>query len=229
MDESLFRILVMIQPEKIIIADDHPLFRQALLGTLKAKLTYTKWLEAQTIEELEQQLTNHNDSDLLLLDLNIPGAHGFNTLIHVRNHFPQIPVVIVSAHEDHDTISKAMSYGAAGFVPKSTPVDDIYSAIVAILSGNIWLPASFEQKQRDNNDKGIADRVASLTQQQYRILMMFAQGMLNKQIAYDLNVSEATIKAHATAIFRKLDVRNRTQAVIAIAQLNLTEAGFKQG
>lgn len=228
MNESLLRILVMIQPEKIIIADDHPLFRQALLGTLKAKLTYTTWLEAQTIVELERQLTDNNDSDLLLLDLNIPGAHGFNTLIHVRNHFPQIPVVIVSAHEDHDTISKAMSYGAAGFVPKSTPVDDIYSAIVAVLSGSIWLPESFEQKQRDNKDKGIADRVASLTQQQYRILMMFAQGMLNKQIAYDLNVSEATIKAHATAIFRKLDVRNRTQAVIAIAQLNLTEAGFKQ-
>ena len=218
----------MIQPEKIIIADDHPLFRQALLGTLKAKLTYTAWLEAQTIEELEQQLSNNNDSDLLLLDLNIPGAHGFNTLIHVRNHFPQIPVVIVSAHEDHDTISKAMSYGAAGFVPKSTPVDDIYSAIVAILSGDTWLPASFEQKQRDNSGGDIAERVASLTQQQYRILMMFAQGMLNKQIAYDLNVSEATIKAHATAIFRKLDVRNRTQAVIAIAQLSLTEAGFKQ-
>ena len=219
----------MIQPEKIIIADDHPLFRQALLGTLKAKLTYTIWLEAQTIEELEQQLTKNNDSDLLLLDLNIPGAHGFNTLIHVRNHFPQIPVVIVSAHEDHGTISKAMSYGAAGFVPKSTPVDDIYSAIVTVLSGNIWLPASFEQQQKDNSDGDIAERVASLTQQQYRILMMFAQGMLNKQIAYDLNVSEATIKAHATAIFRKLDVRNRTQAVIAIAQLNLTEAGFKQG
>ncbi len=219
----------MIQPEKIIIADDHPLFRQALLGTLKAKLTYTTWLEAQTIEELEQQLTSHNDSDLLLLDLNIPGAHGFNTLIHVRNHFPQIPVVIVSAHEDHDTISKAMEYGAAGFVPKSTPVDDIYSAIVAVLSGNTWLPASFEQVQNDNNESDIAERVASLTQQQYRILMMFAQGMLNKQIAYDLNVSEATIKAHATAIFRKLDVRNRTQAVIAISQLDLTEAGFQQG
>jgi len=218
----------MIQPEKIIIADDHPLFRQALLGTLKAKLTYTKWVEAQTIEELEQQLTNNHDSDLLLLDLNIPGAHGFNTLIHVRNHFPQIPVVIVTAHEDHSTINKAMSYGAAGFVPKSTPVDDIYSAIVAVLSGNIWLPASFEQKQRDNKDGDIADRVASLTQQQYRILMMFAQGMLNKQIAYDLNVSEATIKAHATAIFRKLDVRNRTQAVIAIAQLDLSEAGFQK-
>ena len=217
----------MIQPEKIIIADDHPLFRQALLGTLKAKLTYTTWLEAQTIEELDKQLVDHNNSDLLLLDLNIPGAHGFSTLIHVRNHFPQIPVVIVSAHEDHDTISKAMEYGAAGFVPKSTPVDDIYSAIIAVLSGNIWLPASFEQTQNGNSESDIAERVASLTQQQYRILMMFAQGMLNKQIAYDLNVSEATIKAHATAIFRKLDVRNRTQAVIVIAPLSLPEAGFQ--
>jgi DNA-binding NarL/FixJ family response regulator len=216
----------MIQPEKIIIADDHPLFRQALLGMLKTKLTCTKWLEAQTIKELEHQLSNNHDSDLLLLDLNIPGAQGFNTLIHVRNHFPKIPVVIVSAHEDHDTIGKAMSYGAAGFVPKSTPVDDIYSAIVAVLSGHIWLPASFEQKQK-NNHSNIAERVASLTQQQYRILMMFAQGMLNKQIAYDLSVSEATIKAHATAIFRKLDVRNRTQAVIAIAQLSIAEAEFQ--
>lgn len=226
MGQSLFRILVMIQPEKIIIADDHPLFRQALLGTLKAKLTYTTWLEAETIEELEQQLTAHNDSDLLLLDLNIPGAHGFNTLIHVRNHFPQIPVVIVSAHEDHDTINKSMEYGAAGFIPKSTPVNDIYAAIVAVLSGNIWLPASFEQTQGNNSKSNVAERVASLTQQQYRILMMFAQGMLNKQIAYDLNVSEATIKAHATAIFRKLDVRNRTQAVITIAQLDLSKASF---
>ncbi|SEL51074.1 two component transcriptional regulator, LuxR family [Colwellia chukchiensis] len=213
----------MMQPEKIIIADDHPLFRQALLGTLKLKLTQTLWLEAQTIAELEQQLSDHSDSDLLLLDLHIPGAIGFNTLIHVRNHFPQIPVVVVSAHEDHDTIHKAMGYGASGFIPKSTPVEDIYTAIGQVLLGNIWTPADYSAADltQDNND--IAERVASLTQQQYRILMMFAQGMLNKQIAYDLNVSEATIKAHATAIFRKLDVRNRTQAVIAIAQLDIAD------
>lgn len=213
----------MFQPEKIIIADDHPLFRQALLGTLKLKLTNTQWLEAQTIDELEQQLSDNTDSDLLLLDLHIPGAHGFNTLIHVRNHFPQIPVVVVSAHEDHETIHKSMGYGASGFIPKSTPVDDIYHAIQQVLLGNIWTPKAYNElaPMQDNND--IAERVASLTQQQYRILMMFAQGMLNKQIAYDLNVSEATIKAHATAIFRKLDVRNRTQAVIAIAQLDIAD------
>ncbi|ARD44469.1 response regulator transcription factor [Colwellia sp. PAMC 21821] len=213
----------MIQPEKIIIADDHPLFRQALLGTLKLKLTQTQWLEAQTIAELEQHLRDTPDSDLLLLDLHIPGAHGFNTLIHVRNHFPQIPVVVVSAHEDHETIHKSMGYGASGFIPKSTPVEDIYNAIQQVLLGNIWTPAAYNESapMQDNND--IAERVASLTQQQYRILMMFAQGMLNKQIAYDLHVSEATIKAHATAIFRKLDVRNRTQAVIVIGQLDLSD------
>ena len=217
----------MIQPQKIIIADDHPLFRQALLGTLKNKLIQTQWLEAETIAELDQQLQNNNDSDLLLLDLNIPGAHGFSTLIHVRNHFPQIPVVIVSAHEDQKTISKAMKYGAAGFVPKSTPVDDIFNAIVTVLSGEIWLPKTFQGTSENLEVTDVAERVASLTQQQYRILTMFAQGLLNKQIAYDLNVSEATIKAHATAIFRKLDVRNRTQAVIAIAQLDLSEARFE--
>ncbi|MEW6983770.1 response regulator [Colwelliaceae bacterium 6471] len=216
----------MVQPEKIIIADDHPLFRQALLDTLKAKLTETNWLEAQTIDELDALLAQHQDSDLVLLDLNIPGAHGFNTLIHVRTHYPQIPVVIVSAYEDHDTISKAMNYGAAGFIPKSTPVDSIYTAILQVLSGELWLPETFQQESMQIDHADIAERVATLTQQQYRILMMFAQGMLNKQIAYDLNVSEATIKAHATAIFRKLNVRNRTQAVIAISQLDLNDSGF---
>ena len=217
----------MIQPQKIIIAEDHPLFRQALLGALKPKLISTNWLEAETITELEQLLQDNGDSDLLLLDLNIPGAHGFSTLIHVRNHYPQIPVVVISAHEDHVTISKAMRYGAAGFVPKSTPVDNILSAIMTVLSGDIWLPELFQNSREDHEKCDVASRVASLTQQQYRILMMFAQGLLNKQIAYDLHVSEATIKAHATAIFRKLDVRNRTQAVIAIAQLDLSDSGFK--
>jgi len=213
----------MFQPEKIIIADDHPLFRQALLATLEVKFRQTQWLEAQTIEQLEQQLNENTDSDLVLLDLNIPGAHGFNTLIHVRNHFPQIPVVMISAHEDNDTIRKAMEYGAAGFVPKSTPVETIIYAIQQVLVGEVWLPDSIELASTGDDESMIAERVASLTQQQYKILMMFAQGLLNKQIAYDLNVSEATIKAHATAIFRKLNVRNRTQAVIAIAPLNVSE------
>lgn len=216
----------MIQPDKIIIADDHPLFRQALLGTLTPKFSNTTWLEAQTIEELNEHLGQHKDSDLVLLDLNIPGAHGLNNLVHIRTHFPQIPVVIVSAHEDNDTIGKALELGAAGFIPKSTSIDEIYNAIIKVLSGQIWVPEKYKPSKDGNPHQDIAERVASLTQQQHRILMMFAEGLLNKQIAYDLNVSEATIKAHATAIFRKLNVRNRTQAVIAIGQLDLQESGF---
>jgi DNA-binding NarL/FixJ family response regulator len=211
----------MVEPDKIIIADDHPLFRQALLETLKAKLPTATWQQAETVDQLNEVLTGHSDADLLLLDLNIPGAHGFNTLIHVRNHFPHIPVVVVSAYEDNDTIAKAMEYGACGFVPKSTPVDAIFQAITQVLMGELWTPANFQPPEQAPSD--IAERVASLTQQQHKILMMFAEGMLNKQIAYDLHVSEATIKAHATAIFKKLDVRNRTQAVIAISQLDFSE------
>ena len=211
----------MIQPDKIIIADDHPLFRQALLETLKARMPLSIWYQAETVAELNKVLLVQQDADLLLLDLNIPGAHGFNTLIHARNHFPQIPVVVVSAYEDDDTIAKAMEFGASGFVPKSTPVDDIFSAIQIVLNGDLWTPKDFKSPSSEHCE--IATRVASLTQQQHKILMMFAEGMLNKQIAYDLDVTEATIKAHATAIFKKLNVRNRTQAVIAISQLDLAE------
>lgn len=214
----------MIQPKKIIIADDHPLFRQALLSMLQTKFLQTQWLEAQTIEALEQQLKNNNNSDLVLLDLHIPGAHGFNTLIHIRSHYPHIPVVVISAFEDNETMNKAMEYGAAGFIPKSTPVDNIFEAINQILLGNIWLPEKFSRlDKKQKNSSEITQQIASLTQQQHRILMMFAQGLLNKQIAYELHVSEATIKAHATAIFKKLNVRNRTQAVIALGTLDISQ------
>ncbi|MFT4924258.1 MAG: DNA-binding NarL/FixJ family response regulator [Phenylobacterium sp.] len=212
----------MIAPEKILIADDHPLFRRALLEILKSKLSATQWLEAQTVAELEALLHDHSEADLLLLDLNIPGAHGFNTLIHVRSHFSQIPVVVVSGYEDNDTIAKSMEYGAAGFIPKSTPVEQIVEAIEKVLMGELWTPND-EYLSVASALSDMAERVASLTGQQYRILMMFAEGLLNKQISYELSVSEATIKAHASAIFRKLDVRNRTQAVIAISQLDLSQ------
>ncbi|WDE12411.1 response regulator transcription factor [Thalassomonas haliotis] len=211
----------MFQPDKIIVADDHPLFRQALLETLKTRMPSSAWFQAETVEQLNQVLSAQQDADLLLLDLNIPGAHGFNNLIYARNHYPQIPVVVISAYEDNDTIAKAMEFGASGFVPKSTPVEDIFSAIQAVLAGQLWTPQGFKSPVSEHCD--IAARVASLTQQQHKILMMFALGLQNKQIAYDLDVTEATIKAHATAIFKKLNVRNRTQAVIAISQLDLAE------
>ena len=216
----------MLQPETILIADDHPLFRKALLETLKKELNDTNWLEAETVEQLHQQLNKNADIDLLLLDLNIPGAHGFNTLVYIRQNHPQIPVVIVSAYEDNDTINQAMSHGASGFIPKSTPVELIYQAIRTVFSGEIWTPENVTMQSNQNTKSEVATRIASLTPQQYKILMMFAEGLLNKQIAYDLNVSEATIKAHATAIFKKLNVRNRTQAVITLNELDINSPTF---
>jgi len=210
---------------KIIIADDHPLFRQALLQTLKAKLSKVDWVEAQTVEQLSDVLANQGDAELLLLDLNIPGAHGFNTLIKIRGQYPQLPVVVVSAHEDDDTVIKAMQFGAAGFVPKSTSVELIIKAIEQVLRGNTWLPEHINlNRVADKSD--IGERITTLTPQQHKILLMFADGLLNKQIAHQLSLSEATIKAHATAIFRKLNVLNRTQAVIAIGQLEVGSSSF---
>ena len=218
----------MFLPDKVIIADHHPLFRQALLATLKQRMTTTVGLQAETVEELDQLLIKETDADLLLLDLNIPGAHGFNTLIHVRQHFPEIPVVVVSAYEDIDTINKAMSYGASGFVPKSTDVNTIFTAINQVLSGELWTPEAFNTIDASDSKAEMAERIASLTKQQYKILLMLAEGLLNKQIAYDLRVSAATIKVHVTAIFRKLKVNNRTQAVISLGQLDLKEDDFSQ-
>ncbi len=212
-------------PRKIIIADDHPLFRQALLQILTAKLPNVIWIEAQTIEQLNDSLQQHQDADLLLLDLNIPGAHGFNTLIKVRSQRSQIPVVVISAHEDEDTVVKAMEFGASGFVPKSTPVELIFKAIRAVLKGETWIPEHINLKRGASNSD-IGERIRSLTPQQHKILLMFADGLLNKQIAHQLSLSEATVKAHATAIFRKLNVLNRTQAVIAIGQLEVGSTSF---
>ena len=209
----------MFEPQVGIIADDHPLFRQALLATLEQSFKTTQWQQAETVEELDKVLKQYTDADLLLLDLDIPGAHGFNTLIHVRQHFPQIPVIVISAYEDTDTISNAMSYGASGFIPKSTDVSKIIEAINQVLMGELWTPIDLAEANDQTCKSQVAEKIASLTPQQYKILLMFSEGLLNKQIAYDLNVSEATIKAHATAIFRKLGVTNRTAAVVMLSQV----------
>lgn len=216
----------MFDNMKIILADDHPLFRQALTITLKSHFSGAEIFGAQTIPELEQHLQNVNDADLLLLDLDIPGAQGFNSLITVRRSYPDLGVVIISGFEDKETIHKAMSFGAAGFIPKSTPVPEMIVAIKEVLNGKLWTP--------DGEFNGNAlvpstdDKIASLTPKQHKILLMFADGLLNKQIAYELGLSESTIKSHASTIFLKLGVRNRTQAVIMLNELQLSQGTFGQ-
>jgi DNA-binding NarL/FixJ family response regulator len=212
----------MSERYKIIIADDHPLFRSALRQALGNAYPDTHWLEAESAETLQQTLDENSQLDLIILDLQMPGSHGYSTLIHLRSHYPAIPVVVISAYEDTKTIAKAMHYGSCGFIPKSTSMDDLGSALDLILQGETWLPNGLDLSKENISENGdFANRLSDLTPQQYKVLQMFGEGLLNKQIAYDLDVSEATIKAHATAIFRKLNVRNRTQAVIALAQLEI--------
>ncbi|MBL1377545.1 response regulator transcription factor [Zobellella iuensis] len=202
----------------IIIADDHPLFRNALHQAVQLAVEGAQLQEVDSIDNLMQLLTEVEDVDLLLLDLKMPGASGFSGLAQLRNQYPDLPVVVVSASEEPAVVQQAMRFGALGFIPKSAPMRTLVSALNSILEGDTWFPEgiSLEDAPADH----LAERLASLTPQQYKVLTMLSEGKLNKQIAYELEVSEATIKAHVTAIFRKLGVKNRTQAVIALSQLD---------
>ena len=209
--------------QHIIIADDHPLFRAALRQAVSQAVPDAEVAEVESIKALQAAVEKKPDADLVLLDLNMPGAHGFSGLVFMRGQYPGLPVVVVSGSEDLQVMRRSIDYGASGFIPKSAPLPEITDAIQAVLEGDMWLPdgvaEKLEQTQAENTD--FSEKLASLTPQQFRVLGMLAEGMLNKQIAYDLDVSEATIKAHITAVFRKLGVRNRTQAVIAIQQMEL--------
>ena len=203
---------------RIIIADDHPLFRNALQLAVSQAVAGAAVQEVDCIEQLMALLAEQGEVDLLLLDLKMPGASGFSALASLRHLYPDLPVVMVSATEDPAVVQQAMHFGAMGFIPKSTPLPMMTHALHAILAGDTWFPAgiSLSEAPADN----IAERLASLTPQQFKVLSMLSEGKLNKQIAFELAVSEATVKAHVTAIFRKLNVKNRTQAVIAMSQIS---------
>lgn len=211
----------------ILIVDDHPLFRHALMQAIRHCMPQVQIHETATVKELYDYLERGDEPDLVLLDLNLPGASGFSALVHVRAQYPSIPVIVVSAHEETTIIQRAIAHGAMGYIPKSANPNLIGEAIQNVLDGDIWLPANlppYSHKDICSADETVlAERIQSLTPQQFRVLMMVAEGLLNKQIAYELDVSEATIKAHVTAIFRKLNVQNRTQAVLAISALKIDE------
>jgi len=213
----------MTLAHKIVIADDHPLFRTALQQALKQLVPQADIVQAESLPQLQTQVEAHQDADLILLDLNMPGAHGFSGLVFLRSHYPEIPVVVVSACEDPAIMCQAVVHEAAGYIVKSSSMEDISGAIGSVLNGDIYLPPQARQHSHspDPVSLDLAERLASLTPQQFRVLTMMSEGMLNKQIAYDLEVSEATIKAHVTAIFRKLGVRTRTQAVIAVQSMDI--------
>ena len=208
---------------KVIVADDHPLFREALGLALQKALGGVDIVEAGNMAELERVSREHEQADLVLLDLHMPGVQGFSALIYLRAHHPELPVCIISANDSPVVMQRAMDHGAAAFIHKSASVDEIRDALQCVLAGDIWYPSELDTTTNGTHHEelDIAERIGELTPQQFRVLMMVAEGLLNKQIAWELDISEATVKAHMTAIFRKLGVSNRTHAVLLTQRLSV--------
>ena len=209
---------------KFLIVDDHPLFREALASAIDKAFESSVLLEASSIPETLERIGEHDDIDLVLLDLNLPGTIGFGGLLTLRTQFPKLPIVVVSGTEERRIVAEALSYGVVGFIPKSAPKSMLRSAIEETLDGGVFLPPSYQNLEAGEGDgtvgdKDLAKRLASLTPQQFRVLQMLTEGKLNKQIAYELGVGETTVKAHVSAILRKLKVYSRTQAVIKARNL----------
>lgn len=204
----------------IIIADDHPLVREALGQALRQAMTGVAIIGASDLDEARAALDAQESVDLLILDLDMPGMDGFSGLASVRASHPAVPVAIVSSTREPAVMRRAIEFGAAAFVPKSAALDTVASALQAVLDGEVWLPAEAggEDEELPND---FARRIADLTPQQLRVLTLLRQGKLNKQIAHELSVGEATVKAHVTAILKKLGVRSRTQAVIAARHFSI--------
>jgi len=201
----------------ILIADDHPLLRSAVVQSLRQSLPLAQVREVASAEALAEALDAHPDVDLVLLDLTMPGAHGFSALLHVRGSHPDIPVVILSSNDHPRVIRRAQQFGAAGFIPKSAPAETIGEAVQAVLDGGLWFPAM--AAERSEADALLASRLAQLTPQQFRVLLCLADGLLNKQIAYELGLAENTVKVHVTAILKKLECHSRTQAAVLVKAL----------
>jgi len=201
----------------LLVADDHPLFRAALIQVLHARFPRFQALEAASAATLDKALQEHPEVELVLLDLAMPGARGFSSLLHVRGGYPEIPVVVVSSNEHPRVIRRAQQFGAAGFIPKSAPAEDMAAAIEAVLAGDSWFPPM--AAERSEADAALAARLAQLTPQQFRVLLYMADGLLNKQIAHELGLAENTVKVHVTAILKKLECYSRTQAAVLVKSL----------
>lgn len=202
----------------VLIADDHPMVRRALAETVVEVMPVpVRVVEAGSFAEIEAVLEGQ-PVDLMLLDLSIPGANGFGGLATLRASFPAVPVIMVSANEDPGVIRQAMEFGASAYLPKSTPLSRIGDAIEAVLAGGVWFPEGAGEVS-----VAALSPVSDFTPQQIRVALLLAEGKLSKQIAFDLAIAEATVKAHLSQIFRKLKVQSRTQAVIAIRALGLLD------
>ena len=213
-----------MSPAKVIIADDHPLFRSALKHAIVECIDDAGTLEADNFSELLTAIEATPSLEIVFLDLHMPGNDGFTGLTQLQNHYPDLVVIMVSSDDNDETMQKAINFGAAAFIPKSADLTTIASAIDTVLAGDIWLPELIEKNENQQvalANQRLAKQLAQLTPQQYVVLTKVADGQLNKQIAYDLNIKETTVKKHVSAILEKLEVNNRTLAGLAYQQLML--------
>src|SRR5215467_4690381 len=207
---------------RMVIADDHPLFRGALREAVSGLFEDVEIAEAGSFDDVTKLLERGAEVDLILLDLAMPGVRGFSGLMYLRAQYPSVPIVVVSANDDPAVIRRCMDFGALGFIPKTLGIEIMRGAITRVFEGGVWTPPDINLGAgADAETTDLLTRLTSLTPQQVRVLMMLSEGLLNKQIAYELGVSEATVKAHVSAILQKLGVESRTQAVIAASKIEL--------
>jgi DNA-binding NarL/FixJ family response regulator len=206
--------------QRIVIADDHPMFRDALRLALASALPGAEVVEAGTLGGVTAELEDGPAVDLVLLDLNMPGMQGFAGLAYLSAQYPEVPIAVISANEEPRVMRRAIDAGASGYIPKSVRTEDMRAALHTLAQGELWIPPGVDLDAAVSDEAAaLTARVASLTPQQLRVLMMLNDGLINKQIAYELGVSEGTVKAHVSAILQKLGVISRTQAVIIARQL----------
>jgi DNA-binding NarL/FixJ family response regulator len=207
---------------RILVADDHPLFREAVVGRLRHSLDGVQIDEAADYDGVHHLLDADGDVDLLLLDLHMPGAQGLSALVHVRAQYPGLPVVLISAECAPETMARARALGASGYIPKSAPAADMVAAVRRVLAGELSWPMgtpSLAASDLAPEMASAATLIAGLTPQQFRIATLLAQGLLNKQIAWELGIAENTVKVHMSTILRKLGVHNRTQVALIMQAL----------
>ena len=210
--------------ETALVVDDHPLFCDALSMTLRAVAGVARTETADCLSAALDRLEAGNGIDLVVLDLNLPDVSGLDGLIRLRAAAGEVPVVVVSSLTDHRMIAAAIRAGAAGFVPKHSQRDVFRRALGQIAAGHVFVPEGVvvEEDGSATGPEEVIRRLSQLTRQQAKILELICEGKLNKQIAYELSIADATVKAHVTAIMRKLGVQTRTQAVLLAREVSFS-------